>query len=193
MKRLAVYCGSATPADPTYIEGARALGLAFAERGIGLVYGGGRTGLMGAIADGALEGGGEVIGVIPQALVDAEVAHRGLTELHVVSGMHQRKQMFTDLSDGFVTIPGGTGTMDELWEALSWAQLGYHADPVGLLNTAGYYDHLIAFWEKMGEVGFLRPQHRDLLIVADTLDVLLDRMAAHVPTRPIVRMNASDL
>ncbi len=193
MKRLAVYCGSATPADPTYIKGARALGLAFAERGIGLVYGGGRTGLMGAIADGALEGGGEVIGVIPQALVDAEVAHRGLTELHVVQGMHQRKQMFTDLSDGFVTIPGGTGTMDELWEALSWAQLGYHADPVGLLNTAGYYDHLIAFWEKMGEVGFLRPQHRDLLIVADTLDVLLDRMAEHVPTQPIVRMNASDL
>ena len=193
MKRLAVYCGSATPADPTYIEGARALGLAFAERGIGLVYGGGRTGLMGAIADGALEGGGEVIGVIPQALVDAEVAHRGLTELHVVTGMHQRKQMFTDLSDGFVTIPGGTGTMDELWEALSWAQLGYHADPVGLLNTAGYYDHLIAFWEKMGEVGFLRAQHRDLLIVADTLDVLLDRMGEHVPTQPIVRMNASDL
>lgn len=193
MKRLAVYCGSATPADPIYIEGARALGRAFAERGIGLVYGGGRTGLMGAIADGALEGGGEVIGVIPQALVDAEVAHRGLTALHVVSGMHQRKQMFTDLSDGFVTIPGGTGTMDELWEALSWAQLGYHADPVGLLNTAGYYDHLIAFWEKMGEVGFLRAQHRDLLIVADTLDALLDRMAEHVPTQPIVRMNASDL
>ncbi|MEG3084066.1 TIGR00730 family Rossman fold protein [Sphingomonas sp. PB2P12] len=193
MKRLAVYCGSATPADPTYIEGARALGRTLAERGIGLVYGGGRTGLMGAIANGALEGGGEVIGVIPQALVDAEVAHRGLTELHVVQGMHQRKQMFTDLSDGFVTIPGGTGTMDELWEALSWAQLGYHADPVGLLNTAGYYDHLIAFWDKMGEVGFLRPQHRDLLIVADTLDVLLDRMGRHVPTQPIVRMNASDL
>ena len=193
MKRLAVYCGSATPADPLYIEGARALGRTFAERGIGLVYGGGRTGLMGAIADGTLEGGGEVIGVIPQALVDAEVAHRGLTELHVVQGMHQRKQMFTDLSDGFVTIPGGTGTMDELWEALSWAQLGYHTDPVGLLNTAGYYDHLIAFWDKMGEVGFLRPQHRDLLIVADTLDVLLDRMAEHVPTQPIVRMNASDL
>ena len=193
MKRLAVYCGSATPADPTYIEGARALGRTLAERGIGLVYGGGRTGLMGAIADGALAGGGEVIGVIPQALVDAEVAHRGLTELHVVQGMHQRKQMFTDLSDGFMTIPGGTGTMDELWEALSWAQLGYHADPVGLLNTAGYYDHLIAFWDKMGEVGFLRPQHRDLLIVADTLDVLLERMGRHVPTQPIVRMNASDL
>ena len=193
MKRLAVYCGSATPADPTYIEGARALGLAFAERGIGLVYGGGRTGLMGAIADGALEGGGEVIGVIPQALVDAEVAHRGLTELHVVQGMHQRKQMFTDLSDGFVTIPGGTGTMDELWEALSWAQLGYHAKPVGLLNTAGYYDHLIAFWATMADVGFLRAQHRDLLIVADTLGDLLDAMASAAPTQPIVRMAAADL
>ena len=193
MKRLAVYCGSATPADPLYIEGARALGRTFAERGIGLVYGGGRTGLMGAIADGALEGGGEVIGVIPQALVDAEVAHRGLTELHVVAGMHARKAAFADLAEGFVTIPGGTGTMDELWEALSWAQLGYHADPVGLLNARGYYDELVAFWAKMGDVGFLRAQHRDLLIVGDTLDTLLDAMAAHAPTQPIVRMAASDL
>ena len=193
MKRLAVYCGSATPRDPLYIETAREVGRTLADRGIGLVYGGGRLGLMGAVADGALAAGGEVIGVIPQALVDAEVAHRGLTELHVVEGMHDRKRAFTDLSDGFVTIPGGTGTMDELWEALSWAQLGYHADPVGLLNTGGYYDHLIAFWEKMGEVGFLRPQHRDLLIVADTLDVLLDRMGSHTPTQPIVRMSAADL
>jgi uncharacterized protein (TIGR00730 family) len=193
MKRLAIYCGSATPADPIYIDTAREVGRSLAERGIGVVYGGGRLGLMGAVADGALAAGGEVIGVIPQALVDAEVAHRGLTELHVVPGMHGRKQAFTDLSDGFVTIPGGTGTMDELWEALSWAQLGYHADPVGLLNTAGYYDHLIAFWEKMGEVGFLRPQHRDLLIVADTLDALLDRMAAHQPTQPIIAMKTSDL
>ncbi|ONF96516.1 LOG family protein [Sphingomonas jeddahensis] len=193
MKRLAVYCGSATPRDPLYTETARSVGRTLAERGIGVVYGGGRLGLMGAVADGALVAGGEVIGVIPQALVDAEVAHRGLTELHVVEGMHDRKRAFTDLSDGFVTIPGGTGTMDELWEALSWAQLGYHADPVGLLNTAGYYDHLIAFWEKMGEVGFLRPQHRDLLIVAETLEVLLDRMGSHVPTQPIVRMNAADL
>jgi uncharacterized protein (TIGR00730 family) len=193
MKRLAVYCGSATPRDPLYLDLARSVGRTLAERSIGVVYGGGRLGLMGAIADSALAAGGEVIGVIPQALVDAEVAHRGLTELHVVTGMHERKRLFTDLADGFVTIPGGTGTMDELWEALSWAQLGYHADPVGLLNTAGYYDHLIAFWEKMGEVGFLRPQHRDLLIVADTLDVLLDRMGAHVPTQPIVRMRADDL
>ena len=193
MKRLAIYCGSATPSDPQYIETARAVGRGLAERGIGVVYGGGRLGLMGAVADAALAAGGEVIGIIPQALVDAEVAHRDLTELHVVPGMHERKKAFTDLADGFVTIPGGTGTMDELWEALSWAQLGYHADPVGLLNTAGYYDPLIQFWDRMGEVGFLRPQHRDLLIVADTLDVLLERMAGHRPTQPIVRMNAADL
>lgn len=193
MKRLAVYCGSATPADPVYLETARAVGRGLAARGIGVVYGGGRLGLMGALADSALGAGGEVIGVIPQALVDAEVAHRGLTELHVVPGMHERKKAFTDIADGFVTIPGGTGTMDELWEALSWAQLGYHSDPVGLLNTMGYYDDLVAFWAKMATVGFLRPQHRDLLIVAETLDELLDRMAAHVPTQPIVRMKAADL
>ncbi len=193
MNRLAVYCGSATPADPVYIDSARAVGHALATRGIGVVYGGGRLGLMGAVADGALAAGGEVIGVIPTALVGAEVAHKGLTELHVVDTMHQRKQAFTDLSDGFVTIPGGTGTMDELWEAMSWAQLGYHTKPVGLLNTAGYYDHLIAFVAKMGEVGFLRPVHRDILIVADTLDVLLDRMAAYQPTVPIIRMSSADL
>ena len=193
MQRLAIYCGSATPADPLYLDTARAVGRTLAGRGIGVVYGGGRLGLMGAVADAALAASGEVIGVIPQALVDAEVAHRGLTELHVVPGMHQRKQAFTDLSDGFVTLPGGTGTMDELWEALSWAQLGYHAKPVGLLNTAGYYDALIAFWGKMGEVGFLRPQHRDLLIVADTLDALLAAMATHRPTQPILRMNMADL
>lgn len=193
MKRLAVYCGSATPRDPQYMELAWDVGRSLAERGIGVVYGGGRLGLMGAVADGALAAGGEVIGIIPQALVNAEVAHRGLTELHVVEGMHDRKRAFTDLADGFVTIPGGTGTMDELWEALSWAQIGYHEDPVGLLNAAGYYDHLIAFWQKMSEVGFLRPQHEDLLIIADTLDVLLDRMAAHQPSQPIVRMTADDL
>ena len=193
MKRLAIYCGSATPADPVYIDSARAIGRTLAERGLGVVYGGGRLGLMGAVADGALAAGGEVIGVIPQALVDAEVAHRGLTELHVVAGMHARKAAFTDLADGFVTIPGGTGTMDELWEALSWAQLGYHADPVGLLNARGYYDELVAFWAKMGEVGFLRAQHRGLLIVGETLEQLLDAMAAHAPTQPIVRMAASDL
>jgi len=194
MKRIAVYCGSATPADPVYIETARTVGRTLAERGIGVVYGGGRLGLMGAVADSALAAGGEVIGVIPDALVNAEVAHRGLTELHTVRTMHQRKQLFADLSDGFLTIPGGTGTMDELWEAMSWAQLGYHALPVGLLNAAGYYDHLIAFVETMAEVGFLRPQHRDLLIVDSELDRLLEAMAAHRPLEAtITRMSASDL
>ncbi|WP_066647412.1 MULTISPECIES: TIGR00730 family Rossman fold protein [Sphingomonas] len=193
MKRLAVYCGSASPADPVYIESARAVGRSFAERGIGLVYGGGRLGLMGAVADAALEAGGDVIGIIPQALVDAEVAHRGLTELHVCRTMHERKQAFTDLSDGFVTLPGGTGTMDELWEALSWAQLGYHAKPVGVLNVAGFYDGLIAFAAKMGEVGFIRPQHQGLMIVDTTLDGLLAKMANAAPITTIQQIGARDL
>jgi uncharacterized protein (TIGR00730 family) len=193
MKRLAVYCGSATPSDPVYIETAHYVGRTLAGRGIGVVYGGGKLGLMGAVADSALAAGGEVIGIIPQALVDAEVAHRGLTELHVVDTMHQRKQAFTDLSDGFVNLPGGTGTMDELWEALSWAQIGYHAKPVGLLNTAGYYDHLIAFYAKMGEVGFLRPQHQGILLVDAELDGLLAKMASFEPIETIIRMKASDL
>ena len=194
MRRLAVYCGSATPTDPVYMETARLVGRTLAERGIGVVYGGGRLGLMGAVADSALEAGGEVIGVIPELLVNAEVAHRGCTELHTVRTMHERKQLFTDLSQGFLTIPGGTGTMDELWEALSWAQLGYHAHPVGLLNAAGYYDGLVEFWAKMGDVGFLRPQHRELLIVDDALDALLDKMAAHRPlASTITKMKAADL
>ena len=193
MNRLAVYCGSASPADPRYIRSAREVGTALAARGIGVVYGGGRLGLMGAVADAALEAGGEVIGVIPTALVGLEVAHKGLTELHVVDTMHERKQAFTDLSDGFLTLPGGTGTMDELWEALSWAQLGYHAKPVGLLNVHGYYDGIIAYWDMMQDVGFLRPQHRDLLITSDSLIDLLAGMAAHEPSKPITSMRAEEL
>ena len=193
LNRLAIYCGSATPSDPIYIENARFVGRTLAERGIGVVYGGGRLGLMGAVADAALEAGGEVIGVIPQALVDAEVAHRGCTELHVVRTMHERKQAFTDISDGFVTLPGGTGTMDELWEAMSWAQIGYHAKPVGLLNTANFYDGLITFVKTMGEVGFLRPQHQGLLIIDDQLDGLLAKMAAHVPATTIGQIGSKDL
>jgi uncharacterized protein (TIGR00730 family) len=193
MKRVAVYCGSATPADPVYIESARTIGRSLAERGIGVVYGGGKLGLMGAIADSALEAGGEVIGVIPQALVSAEVAHRGLTELHVVETMHERKARFTELSDGFLTIPGGTGTMDELWEAMSWAQLGYHAKPVGLLNVAGFYDGLLEFVGKMGEVGFLRPQHQNILLSDDDLGRLLERMQRFEPTVPIIHMTRDEL
>ncbi|MES2443588.1 MAG: TIGR00730 family Rossman fold protein [Pseudomonadota bacterium] len=193
MKRIAVYCGSASPADPVYIEAARMVGHGLAKRGIGLVYGGGKLGLMGAVADSALAAGGEVIGVIPTALVNAEVAHPGLTSLEVVETMHERKARFTDLADGFINLPGGTGTMDELWEALSWAQLGYHQDPIGLLNIAGYYAKLIEFWEHMGAVGFVRPQHQGLLLVDETLDGLLAKMDAHVPSVPIIHMKRGDL
>ena len=193
MKRLAVYCGSATPADPRYIALAREVGDAMARRGIGLVYGGGKLGLMGALADGALEAGGEVIGVIPEALVSSEVAHRGCTELHVVPGMHERKLAFTNLSDGFLAIPGGVGTMDELWEAVSWAQLGYHTKPVGLLNAFGFFDHLLAFNRHMAEVGFIRESHQGIIIAEHELDLLLTRMAAHEPHTPIFAMKASDL
>jgi uncharacterized protein (TIGR00730 family) len=193
MKRLAVYCGSATPSDPVYIETAKIVGTTLAERGIGVVYGGGKLGLMGAVANAALAAGGEVIGVIPEALKDAEVAHRGCTELHVVAGMHERKKMFTDLSDGFLTIPGGVGTMDELWEAISWAQLGYHTKPVGILNVAGFYDQLIAFNAHMASVGFVREQHRGIMIADDDLGSLLERMASYVPHKTIFAMKAEDL
>jgi hypothetical protein len=193
LKRLAVYCGSATPADPVYIQSARMVGRELAARGIGLVYGGGRLGLMGAVADACLAAGGEVIGVIPEALVGSEVAHRGCTELHVVPGMHERKRMFTDLSDGFITIPGGVGTMDELWEAISWAQLGYHEKPVGLLNVAGFYDRLIEFNQHMVEVGFIRPQHAGIMIVDDTMDGLINKMANYEPHKSIFQMKAEDL
>lgn len=193
MKSLAVYCGSATPADPRYMELARSVGRTLAERGITVVYGGGRLGLMGAVSDGALEAGGTVIGVIPEALRSAEVTHTGCTEIHVVPGMHERKRLFTDLSDGFITIPGGVGTMDELWEAMSWAQLGYHAKPVGLLNAFGFFDQLIAFNAHMAEVGFVREAHRGILIHDGALDALLEKMAAYQPHAPIFAMKAEDL
>lgn len=193
MKRLAVYCGSATPADSRYIELATEVGRTLAERGIGVVYGGGRLGLMGAVATAALQAGGEVIGVIPEALVSGEVANHDCTELIVVADMHQRKAAFTRLSDGFVTIPGGVGTMDELWEAVSWAQLGYHAKPVGLLNALGFFDHLIAFNHHMIEVGFIRPAHQGIIIAEPELDLLLTRMAAHEPHQPIFGMKTSEL
>ena len=193
MKRIAVYCGSATPADPRYVELAREVGRTLAERGIGVVYGGGRLGLMGAVASSALEAGGEVIGVIPQALAGAEVANHDCTELHVVDGMHSRKLAFTELADGFLTIPGGVGTMDELWEAVSWAQLGYHAKPVGVLNAFGFYDHLLAFNRHMAEVGFVRPMHQGIILAEPELDLLLARMAAHEPVQAIFSMKASEL
>ena len=193
MNRLAVYCGSATPRDPRYIALAREVGETLAARGIGVVYGGGKLGLMGALADGALAAGGEIIGVIPEGMVRAEVANLACTELRIVQTMHERKAAFTELSDGFLTLPGGVGTMDELWEAVSWAQLGYHEKPVGLLNAFGFYDGLIAFNRHMVEVGFVRPVHAAIIIAESELDALLDRMAAYQPHQPIFRMKAEDL
>ncbi len=193
MKRIAVYCGSATPADPRYIALASEVGATLAQRGMGVVYGGGRLGLMGAVAAGALAAGGEVIGVIPEALVNAEVSNHDCTTLHIVKDMHARKAAFTDLSDGFLTIPGGVGTMDELWEAVSWAQLGYHAKPVGLLNAFGFFDHLLAFNRHMTEVGFIRPAHQGIIIAEHEVDLLLARMAAHEPHVPIFGMKTGDL
>lgn len=192
-RRLAVYCGSASPADPRYVALAREVGATLAQRGIGLVYGGGRRGLMGALAEAALTAGGEVIGVIPQALATAEIANTDCTELRVVTGMHARKQAFTDLADGFVTLPGGVGTMDELWEALSWAQLGYHAKPVGLLNAFGFFDHLLAFQRTMIETGFIRAAHAEILMAEPTLPALLDRMTTHRPHMPLFAMPADRL
>ncbi len=192
MKRLAVYCGSATPADPRYMELAREVGSTLAQQGIGVVYGGGRLGLMGAIASSALEAGGEVIGVIPEALVRGEVANYDC-QLTVVKTMHERKAAFTDLSDGFLVLPGGVGTMDELWEAVSWAQLGYHAKPVGILNVLGFYDGLLAFNRHMAEVGFVRPAHQGIILAEAELSLLLDRMRAHEPPRTIVAMDPTTL
>ncbi len=193
IRRVAIYCGSASPENPRYEELAMEIGEALAVRGIGVVYGGGKLGLMGAVSAGALLAGGEVIGVIPEALVNAEVANKACTELHVVQTMHERKKAFTDLSDGFLTLPGGVGTMDELWEAISWAQLGYHEMPVGLLNAYGFYDGLLEFYRHMGETGFIRPEHRGILIAEAELDPLLERMTAYVPHKPIFRMKADEL
>jgi uncharacterized protein (TIGR00730 family) len=193
VKRIAVYCGSATPADGRYVTLAYDVGRALGARGIGLVYGGGRRGLMGAVAQGALDAGVDVIGVIPEALSGAEIANRDCTELHVVPGMHARKQAFVDLSDGFVTLPGGVGTLDELWEAVSWAQLGYHAKPVGVLNAFGFYDQLLAFNRHMIATGFIRPAHAGIILDEPDIDTLLARMAAHEPHVPLTAMKAADL
>ena len=166
MRRLAVYCGSNSGVKPQFSEAAKALGRAMAERDIGLVYGGGKLGLMGIIADAVLEAKGEVHGVIPEALVDLELAHQGLTELHIVPSMHERKAKMTDLCDGFVAMPGGVGTLDELFEAWSWNALGYHAKPFLLLNVSGFWDSMISFIDQVVESGFISPARRTHLLVA---------------------------
>ena len=183
MRRVCVFCGSSNGANPVYQEAARAMGRALAGRGIGLVYGGGSTGLMGVVADAALEAGGEVVGVIPRALQLRELAHGGLTALHVVGSMHERKARMAALAEGFLALPGGMGTLEELSEMLTWAQLGLHARPVGVLDVAGYFAPLVGFFDRAEGEGFLRPEHRRLLLVGDDPGALLDRFAAWEPPR----------
>jgi uncharacterized protein (TIGR00730 family) len=171
-----VFCGASTGVNPAYREAAIALGQALAHRGLTLVYGGGAVGLMGIVADAAMAAGGEVIGIIPQALMDAEVGHTGLTRLEVVDGMHARKARMAELSDAFVALPGGLGTLEELFEVWTWGQLGYHAKPLGLLDVNGFYSKLGSFLDHVVEEGFVRPQHRAMLKLADAPDALLDAM-----------------
>ena len=168
IKKLAVYCGSAPGADPAFADMARSLVREMADRGVDLVYGGGRLGLMGIIADTMLEAGGKVYGVIPQALVDHEVAHTGLTELTTVANMHERKAKMTELCDGFVCLPGGIGTLDEMFEAWTWNALGYHAKPFCLLNVHGFWDGLAGFMDHVMESGFLSEARRRQLLKAET-------------------------
>ena len=176
-KRIGVYCGSSNGVGARWLEAARQVAACLARRGIGIAYGGGSVGLMGALADAALAAGIPVHGVITRKLLDLEVGHCGLTELRVVDTMHERKHAIAELSDAFIALPGGWGTLEELFEATTWAQLGYHEKPVGLLNVDGYYDRLIAFLDHATDEGFIRAVHRPILEAAATLDALLDRLA----------------
>jgi len=181
MKTLAVYCGAAHGANPVYADAARALARAMVEHNIALVYGGGKVGLMGVIADEVLRLGGEATGVIPRALVEREVGHAGLTRLFVVKDMHERKAMMSDLSEGFIAMPGGMGTLEELFEMVTWSQLGIHAKPIGLLNVNGFYDGLRAFVRHQVVEGFVRPEHEGLMLAdSDPLE-LIRRLRAAAP------------
>ena len=175
-RRVAVYCGSSGNADSAYFDAAHEMGRELANQGIGVVYGGGNVGLMGACADAALDAGGEVIGVIPHKLRDLEIAHTKVTELIEVDSMHARKMVMASLSDAFIAMPGGFGTLDELVEITTWNQLGYHKKPAGLLNVAGYYDLLLSFFDHAGNVGFIRPIHRNLLVSSSSPKELLEAM-----------------
>ena len=181
MRRVCVYCGSNAGARPAYAAAAAALAAALAERGLGVVYGGGNVGLMGVLADAALAAGGEVIGVIPRALVELEVAHFGVSKLEVVESMHERKARMAELSDAFLALPGGLGTLEELFEVWTWWQLGFHAKPCGLLDVEGYYAPLVAFLDRAVAEGFLRPEHRAALRVATDAGTLLAELARWRP------------
>ncbi|MHB8950545.1 MAG: LOG family protein [Rhodoferax sp.] len=181
MNNICVYCGSSPGRIEVYADGARALARALVQRDLGLVYGGASIGLMGLIADTVLQLGGRAVGVIPQALARKEVAHKGLTELHITQSMHERKTLMAELSDGFIAMPGGIGTFEEIFEIWTWAQLGIHAKPCGLLNVAGYFDALTLFLDHAAAEQFLKPQHRSVLIVEQEPLALLDRFASYEP------------
>ncbi len=181
MKRVCVFCGSNAGIRPEYGIAAQGLASVLARCGLGLVYGGGNVGLMGLLADSMLQAGGEVIGVIPQTLVAKEVAHRGVTALRIVDTMHQRKALMNELSDAFIALPGGFGTLDEFFEILTWSQLGIHGKPSGLLNVSGFYDSLLAMLDHAVNERFLRPAHRELVIADIDADSLVQRLAAFAP------------
>jgi uncharacterized protein (TIGR00730 family) len=181
MRRVCVFCGSLTGDDPAFLDAARRLGRSLAARGLGLVYGGGSVGLMEALALAAQEAGGEVTGVIPRALLDREVGLTSLKDLRVVESMHERKALMAELSDGFIALPGGIGTLEEFFEVWTWAQLGMHHKPIALLNAGAYFDPLIAFLDSMVARSFLRAPHRELVFVESEPEALLDRFEAYVP------------
>jgi uncharacterized protein (TIGR00730 family) len=182
MHRVCVYCGSNFGSDPAFRAAAEAVGRLLAEQGRGLVYGGGSVGLMGVVADATLAGGGEVIGVIPKKLVQLEKEHRGLTKLIETDTMHERKRLMMEHADGFLVLPGGYGTLEELFEVIAWLQLGFHQKPVGVLNVAGFYHALLVQLDHMTAAGLLKPEHRAMLLVDSDPAALLQRMADFVPT-----------
>ncbi|SEF68783.1 TIGR00730 family Rossman fold protein [Bosea lathyri] len=185
MKSICVFCGSNPGNEPVYAAGARAMGTEIARRGLVLVYGGGAVGLMGIVANAALEAGGEVHGIIPRALREKEIGHFGLTRLEVVDTMHTRKARMAELSDGFIAMPGGIGTFEELFEIWTWGQLGIHSKPLGLLNIAGFYDPLASFLDGTVEAGFLKQTHRAIAMTDTEPATLLDRMEQYVPAATI--------
>ena len=181
MKSLCIYCGSSTGISPLYADAARALAKSMVNEHIDLVYGGGNVGLMGIIADEVLHLGGKVTGVIPKALMDYEVGHHGLTHLYIVKDMHERKAKMAELANGFIAMPGGIGTLEELFEALTWSQLGFHDKPIGLLNVNGFYDGLIRFVQHLVKQGFLKPEHAALMMYEDDAPALMERFKSFIP------------
>lgn len=179
MKRICIFCGSSPGRKPEYTEAAKATGRVLVKNNLGLVYGGARVGTMGTLADTVLSEGGEVIGVMPRLLVEKEVAHEGLSDLRIVGSMHERKQLMADLADGFIAMPGGLGTFEEFFEVLTWAQLGMHNKPCGLLNIAGYYDALVGFLDTAVFEQFIQPAHRSLILIRNNADALIQTLRSH--------------